>query len=268
MKLPIYYLNAFTDKLFSGNPAAVCVLSEWLSDPTLTAIAKENNLPVTAFLLRDQENYQIRWITPEYELDICGHGTLAGAYVIFNYLETNRQTVNLQSRRELFSVSCSQELITLNFPVKNLEPCASEILERGLGLPSTEIYQHGNERYLVVYEREEDVKRLTPDMKILKKLIHRGVTVTAPASEVDFVSRTFYPQKSFSEDPATGASHCMLAPYWAKRLGKIELHAKQVSPRGGEMFCKLDGDRVLISGKAVGYMQGEISLENNAGGKS
>lgn len=259
MQIPIYHVDAFTDKVFCGNPAAVCILSEWLSDETLHSIAKENNLPVTAFLVRDENKFSIRWITPEYELDLCGHGSLASGFVIFNYLEPTWQKADLQSRHELLQVTRSDDLITLNFPAKNIENVSLPLLEKGLGFSPKEIYQHKNERCFAVFATEEEIKQIKPDMQILKKLEHRGITVTAPSKEVDFVSRTFYPQKSISEDPATGASHCLLAPYWSKKLNKNNLHALQVSQRGGEIFCKYENERVFISGKAKLYMQGIIA---------
>lgn len=260
MKIPIYHVDAFTDKIFSGNPAAVCVLPKWVPDDILNAIVRENNLPATAFLVRENKKFNIRWITPEYELDICGHGSLSAGYVIFNYLEPTWEKVDLQSRIERLPVVRTDDLVTLNFPAKNIEKCILPLLEQGLGLLPKEIYQHKNERCLAVYNTEEEIKALKPDIQILKKLEHRGITVTAPGKDVDFVSRTFYPQKAISEDPATGASHCLLAPYWSNRLNKTELHARQVSQRSGEMFCKYQDDRVLISGKAVLYMQGIVTI--------
>lgn len=260
MQIPIYHVDAFTDSLFSGNPAAVCVLTHWLEDETLHAIAQENNLPVTAFLVREQETFSIRWITPEYELDLCGHGSLASGFVIFKYLEPARQAVNLQSQKELITVTRDDPWITLNFPAKEIEQTALPLLTQGLGFAPKEIYQHKDERCLAVYDTEEEIRKLTPDILLLKKMAHRGITVTAPGKSVDFVSRTFYPQKSSWEDPATGASHCLLTPYWAKRLGKNRLHTLQVSQRGGEMICECKDGRVMISSKAVLYSQGLIHM--------
>ena len=262
MQFQIYHVDAFTHKIFSGNPAAVCVLSQWLPDDILNAIAKENNLPVTAFLVRENNKFHIRWITPEYELDICGHGSLSAGYIIFNYLEPTWETIDLQSRSETLQVTRTKDWITLNFPAKNLQNCALPLLEQGLGLIPKEIYQHNNERCLAIYNTAEEVMQLNPNIQILKKLEHRGITVSAPGNDVDFVSRTFYPQKAISEDPATGASHCLLAPYWSKRLNKNELYSRQISQRGGEMFCKYQDNRVLISGKAVLYMQGIVTTES------
>lgn len=258
MNIPIYHINAFTNKIYSGNPAAVCIMPEWFSDDMLHTIAKENNLPVTAFLFIKEGIYHIRWITPEYELNICGHGALAVAYVIFNVIAPGLQNVDLHSRTEVLPVICDGDLITLNFPVKNIEPCSLPLLEQGFGLRPKETYQHNNERCVAVYNTEEEIKALKPDMQILKQLEHRGIIVTARGKEVDFVSRTFYPQKIISEDSVTGASHCLLVPYWAGELNKTDFHAKQVSERGGELFCHYKQDRVLISGQAVMYMQGMI----------
>lgn len=262
VQIPIYHIDAFSDKIFSGNPAAVCMLQHWLPDIDLHNIAKENNLPVTAFLVRNGDQFSIRWVTPEYELELCGHGTLSAAYVIFNFLEPTWQTVDLQSNLETLQVTRKGEFITLNFPAKSIQKCSIPLLEEGLELPPIEIYQHKNERCIAVYSTEDEIKQLNPNMQILAKLDHRGITVTAPSKHVDFVSRTFYPKKASSEDPATGASHCLLAPYWSKRLNKTELHALQVSKRGGEMFCRHQDDRVLISAKAVMYMRGMITISN------
>src|SRR3990167_7753641 len=260
MKITLYHIDAFTDKVFSGNPAAVCVMPEWLPENRLHQIAKENNLPVTAFLVRDNEKFNIRWITPEYELDICGHGSLSAGYVIFNFIDPGLQNVDLYSRSEVLPVIRNKDLVTLNFPAKKIEPCSLPLLEQGLGLTPKAIYQHKNERCIAVFDSEEEVKQIKPNMQTLKKLEHRGISVTAPGIKVDFVSRPFYPQKTISEDPATGASHCLLAPYWSKRLNKTDLHALQVSDRGGEIFCQYQGDRVLISGKAVIYLQGSVLI--------
>lgn len=258
---PIYHIDTFTNKLFCGNPAAVCVLPKWLSGSDLHAIAKENHLPVTTFLVRENGKYSVRWVTPEYELEICGHGSIAAGYVIFNFLEPTWKEVELQSPVESLQILRVGDLITLNFPAKEIQSVDLPLLKQGLGLDPQEVYNQGNERCLAVYGREEEVKRLKPNMEILKKLDHRGIIVTAPGASVDFVSRTFYPKKAIPEDPVTGVSHSLLVPYWSKRLDKKDLHARQLSERGGEIFCQYQGnDRVLISGKAVLYMQGAITL--------
>lgn len=261
MKIPLYHIDAFTTHLFAGNPAAVCVLPEWIADNLLFQIAKENNLPATAFLVRDKQRFLTRWVSPEYEIPLCGHGSLASGYVIFNFLEPTWQKVDLQSPLEHLRILRNGDWISLDFPVKKIEHLDMQpLLAQGLGCVPKEVYQHKNERCLVVFEKEDEVRQLKPDLNVLKALDYLGITVTAKAAKVDFVSRTFYPKKTISEDPATGSSHCLLAPYWAERLHKTELHAQQVSVRGGEMMCKLQGDRVLITGKAVEYMRGEIFL--------
>lgn len=256
-----YHINAFTDQLFCGNPAAVCLLPCWLPDQDLHEIARENNLPVTSFLVFSQDQFFIRWITPEQELDLCGHGTLAAAYVIFNELYPNWNEVDLQSSAGLLPVMRTGNLITLNFPAKNITACVLSLLEKGLGRAPTKIYQYNQERCVAVFDNEDAVHQLKLDMDVLRKLPHPAIVVTAPGNNVDFVSRTFYPQKNIVEDPVTGASHCLLIPYWADRLNKKALHAKQISERGGELFCQTQGNRVLIGGSAVLYMSGIIPLD-------
>jgi len=261
MKIPVYHLDAFTDKLFSGNPAAVCVLPKWLPETDLFAISRENNLPATTFLVRDGNQFHVRWFAPEIEIPLCGHGSLAAAFVIFNMLEPAWKKVILSSPREKLQLTRQGDLFTLNFPAKipqKFPASGSGIVIKGLVIPPVEIYQYQNERCLAVYATEEDVRHLHPDMHLLQQSDHRGITVTAPGENVDFVSRTFYPHKIFPEDPVTGAAHSLLTPYWSQRLNKKELHALQISERGGELFCVYEGERVLISGKVVLYMQGTI----------
>jgi len=259
--IKFYHIDAFTDQLFGGNPAAVCLLPSWLPEKDLHAIARENNLPVTAFLVCTQEKFFIRWITPEQELDLCGHGTLAAAYVIFNELHPSWNSVALHSSSAILPVTRTDNLITLNFPAKNITACELPVLAKGLGRVPRELYQYNQERCVAVFDNEDAVHQLKLDFDILKKLPHRGIIVTAPGKNVDFVSRTFYPQKTITEDFVTGASHCLLIPYWAKRLNKTTLHAKQISERSGELFCQIQGDRVLIGGHAVLYMSGTLILD-------
>lgn len=258
----LFHVDAFTNQIFKGNPAAVCFLEEWLAEDVLHSIAKENNLPVTAFLKEKNNGYEIRWITPEYELELCGHGSLAAAFVIFKYIKPGVSEIKFQSQKAgEITVYNKNNLIELNFPEKEIVPIA--ILEQivsGLGKIPVAVYQHKSERILAVFENEEIIKNLLPDMHVLKSLEHRGIIVTAPSAQVDFVSRTFYPIKLIPEDAVTGASHCLLVPYWAKRLKKSELHAYQLSARGGELFCRYGDKRVLISGSACLYMQGEIVI--------
>jgi len=262
MKIQTYHIDAFSNKLFGGNPASVCVLEKWLPDNYLQAIATENNLPATAFLVRNNKEYSIRWFTSEYEIDLCGHGTLASGYVIFNYLETELQQVNLNSPAGLLRVKQEDELITLDFPVKDLEKCTLlPLLEQGLGQMPKEIYRHKTERCLAVFDNEKQVKQIKPNMQILNQLPYRGIIITARGEQADFVSRVFYPRKLLSEDAVTGSSHCLLVPYWAEKLNKSQLHSRQLSHRGGDLFCELQEGRVFISGKAVMYMHGSILLE-------
>ena len=260
MQIPIYHVDAFTDKIFAGNPAAICLLQEWLPDEILFAIAKENNLPVTTFLVREKNHYVVRWITPEYELNLCGHGSLSAGFVILSLLEPTWQDVNMRSLHEIIQISRQGKDITLNFPAKEFVSCTLPLLEEGLGIKPAEVYQYQTDRCFVVCSSEDEVKALQPDISILKKLPHRGITVTATGKNCDFVSRTFYPQKSIWEDPVTGASHALLAPYWSQRLNKIKLHARQVSARGGEMICEYKDNCVYITSSAVLYSQGIIHI--------
>lgn len=260
MKINFYHVDAFTNSIFKGNPAAVCILLTWPEDDYLPKLAKENNLPVTAFLVRVDDQFEIRWFTPEGELDLCGHGSLAAAYVIFNYIETSWSVVNFQSQQGSLQATRKNNLISLNFPEKIIEPFNSPLLEEGLGLKPQAIYRYKNERCLAVFNTESEVQQLNPNMQILKNLEQRAVVVTAPGIAVDFVSRTFYPSKKWCEDAATGASHCMLVPYWAEKIKKRDLHSYQVSERGGEFFCHYGNKRVIISGQAVLYLQGTLAI--------
>lgn len=262
MNISVYHVNAFANRVFKGNPASVCVLSDWLPETTLQTIARENHLPATAFLVPKNDAFEIRWFTPEYEIDLCGHGTLASGYVIFNYLDWQDDYVNLHHTSGLLRVlRTSKELISLDFPVKAIEAIdTNDIIIQGLGASPKEIYQHKSERCLAVFESEEEVKKLNPDMKVLKQLAHKGIIATAASKEFDFISRTFYPRKMQSEDAITGSSHCLLIPYWSQKLDKLKLNAYQASHRGGPLYCELKNDRVHISGSAALYMQGSISL--------
>jgi PhzF family phenazine biosynthesis protein len=255
----IYNVNTFTNQLFSGNPAAVVILKEPLSDQKLQAIATENNQPVTAFItdfiLGQNKKINIRWFTPEYELNLCGHGTLAAAYIIFNKMRPELEKIEFLSPSGSIHTTRKKDLIFLELPVKNIEACDPiPVLSQGLGAEPKYVYQHQMDRCLAVFETEETIRQLKPDLQILQQLPYRGIDITAPGKNVDnvdFVSRTFYPKKIISEDPVCGASHCMLVPYWAKQLKKTQLHAYQVSERGGELFCELHNDRILLGGRAT-----------------
>lgn len=262
MEIKYYQVDAFTSDVFTGNPAGVCLLPKQLPDNLLQKIAKENNLPVTAFIRQNENGYEIRWITTMGELDLCGHGTMAASHVIFNLLDHPHETIEFQSPTAgKVVVKKCEDLIEIDFPVKALtqiEP--SEALIKGIGAQVVETWEHHDERVLVVLKDESQIKNLGLNFNVLCEDSHVGITVTAPSNQSDFVSRTFYPYKIISEDAVTGAAHCLLVPYWANRLAKTELHSRQISERGGELFCTLKGNRVLFRSKAVCYMQGVISI--------
>lgn len=259
MKIQLYQIDAFTNRVFSGNPAAVCPLETWLAEDLMQAIALENNLSETAFFVPLDQGYHIRWFTPASEVDLCGHATLASAYVLFTYLDPARTKVSFQSRSGLLTVSKQEDLLAMDFPSQPPEPTeAPEILLEGLGRKPLEV--HCSEDYFLVFSSEKEIVDMEPDMTKLKKVDKRGIIVTAKGDKVDFVSRFFAPKYGIAEDPVTGSAHCALVPFWAKKLGKRDLIAHQVSKRGGELFCKDQGDRVVISGRAVAYMQGVISI--------
>ncbi len=259
MRIPLYQIDAFAREVFRGNPAAVCPLDDWLPDGVLQSIAAENNLAETAFLVGGEGRYRLRWFTPTREVDLCGHATLASAHVVFEYLEPGRETVVFDSRSGPLAVERREGLITLDFPVlpyEAVEPPA--LLVEGLGRTPTATYKSRD--YLAVFDTEEEIVALRPDMARLAKLDSLGTIATAPGRSSDFVSRFFAPQAGIPEDPVTGSAHSTLTPYWAERLGKTELHALQLSPRGGELFCTARGERVSIAGRAVRYLEGTICL--------
>lgn len=259
MRIPFYQIDAFTDRLFGGNPAAVCVLDRWLEDSVLQAIAAENNLSETAFLVGRNGRYALRWLTPKVEVDLCGHATLAAAYVVFRHLEPSLQEVAFDSRSGELRVSRAGDLMTLDFPAIHGQRCACPMqLSEGLGREPLEVWRGA--KYLCVFAEEDDIRALQPDFARLAELELMGVIATAPGHSADFVSRMFAPRVGIPEDPVTGSAHCMLATYWAARTGKTLFNAKQLSSRGGDLSCELRGDRVLISGRAVQYLQGEILL--------
>ncbi len=261
MELPIYQVDAFASRVFTGNPAAICPLQKWLPDATMQSIAMENNLAETAFFVRTAEGYHLRWFTPVNEMDLCGHATLASAYVIFRFLEPERSVVSFQTRSGLLTVTREDALLTLDFPARPPEqatPCAG--LLEALGGQPREVW--ASRDYMIVYGSEAEIIALQPNMSGLFDLDRFAVIVTAPASTpgVDFVSRFFAPAAGVPEDPVTGSAHCTLVPYWAKRLGQAKLTARQVSPRGGELLCELKGDRVTMAGEGVLFLRGTIEL--------
>lgn len=257
MKIPIYQVDAFSGKLFHGNPAAVCPLENWLEDDTMQAIAAENNLSETAFFVKASDHYDLKWFTPKNEVDLCGHATLASAFVIFEFLDKSLDKAEFLTRSGTLIVNREGPLLSMDFPARPASACTvPDDLIDGLVVKPREVMLSRD--YLVVYESEEEVRSLNPNMQLLMELESLGIIVTAPGREVDFVSRFFAPGAGVPEDPVTGSSHCTLIPYWSKKLGKKKMRAHQVSQRGGELLCEDLGDRVKISGKAVTYLEGFI----------
>lgn len=257
MRIPIYKLDAFTSRAFHGNPAAVCPLAAWLPDATLQAIAAENNLSETAFYVESRRGYEIRWFTPAQEVDLCGHATLAAGYVILNLLRPGLTQVTFRSKSGPLKVVRAGKLLALDFPTRAPTRCQPPTgLVEALGkLPDRTLVSRD---LLAVFASEEEVRSLQPDFGRLARLNTFAVIATAPGREADFVSRFFAPRAGIAEDPVTGSAHCTLVPYWAKRLGKKRLVARQVSAREGELFCELRGERVLIAGDVVLYLEGTI----------
>lgn len=259
MKFKQYQVDAFTDKAFGGNPAAVVPLSCWLEDGLLQAIAEENNLSATAFFVAAEPGYQLRWFTPTQEVDLCGHATLAAAQVIFEHLGETRPAISFATRSGELRVERKGRLLEMNFPSCPPKPCAlPPILVQALGQSPIEVVAASD--YLVLFDTEASVRSLVPDQGLLAQLELRGVIVTAPGTDSDFVSRFFAPKFGIPEDPVTGSAHCALVPYWAGRLGKNRLDARQLSKRGGCIVGELQADRVLLSGMAVTVIEAEMRL--------
>jgi predicted PhzF superfamily epimerase YddE/YHI9 len=261
MKIRMYQVDAFTDKVFHGNPAAVCLLDCWLPDELMQQIAMENNLAETAFLVKEGERFRIRWFTPVTEVDLCGHATLAAGFVLFTFESYPDQVIEFDSRSGPLSVIKEGEFLTLDFPADKLDRVPPpENLIVGLGSWPLESYK-GKSDYMLVFGTAEDIENLKPDMTVIAAVDARGVIVTAPGKSVDFVSRFFAPQSGIPEDPVTGSAHTSLVPYWAARFGRSELTAMQLSKRRGWLKCKLDGDRVRISGQAHAFFSGMIQMD-------
>lgn len=259
MELALYQVDAFAEQQFKGNPAAVCPLEEWLPDHTMQAIAMENNLSETAFFVREGTGWRIRWFTPTTEVKLCGHASLAAAFVYFHYINNNADQVVFDSLSGPLNVTRDNQRLTLDFPIQRAERVQPPaILARALGAEPQEVLAADD--WLVVLDSEETVRKLQPDLSLLKRVERRGVIVTAKGRECDFVSRFFAPKYGIDEDPVTGSAHTMLTPFWAEKSGKHSLHAYQLSARGGELYCELQGERVLISGRAVPYLKGVITL--------
>jgi len=260
MTIPFYQIDAFTDRLFGGNPAGVCPLEKWLPDETMQKIAMENNLSETAFFVEEESGFHIRWFTPKVEVNLCGHATLASAHVIFNHLGYKGELVTFSSRSGLLNVTKEGDLLILDFPSNKPRRAAlPDDFVQSLNITPMQCYR-GKEDYLLVYKSQQEITALIPDFRRMEKTDARAVIVTAPGEKVDFVSRFFAPRVGVDEDPVTGSAHTVLIPYWAERLGKTEMKALQLSRRGGILFCRLRDERVDIGGKAVTYLKGEISL--------
>ena len=259
MKLKIYQIDAFAKNVFEGNPAAVIPLEQWIDDALMQKIAEENNLSETAFFVKNQDNYHIRWFTPGGEVAMCGHATLASAYVLFEILEIEQKEILFDSKSGWLRVRRDGKKFAMNFPVQKITPCKppQKILEAFEQLP---IACYRSMDYLVVFDDELHVKKSIPNLEALKTLDARGVIITSLSKEYDFVTRFFAPKYGIDEDFVTGSAFTQLVPYYVNILKKQAFHAKQVSPRSAEVFCKIDGDSVDISGYGVQYLQGEIEL--------
>lgn len=253
---PLYQVDAFADHLFGGNPAAVCPLQEWLPTEIMQNLAMENNLSETAFFVREGNIFHIRWFTPELEIDLAGHPTLATAFVIFNQLGYTEDNIHFESKSGPLFVSKKDDLLEMNFPARMPVHCNPPVsLLEGINLHPQHIYQSRD--YVLVYKTEEEVQNFKPDFEWLNKVDTLGIIVTAKGNNCDFVSRFFVPNSVIGEDPVTGSAHAELIPYWSKELNKKTMIARQISKRGGLLWCKDLGNRVTIAGKAVLYMKGE-----------
>jgi PhzF family phenazine biosynthesis protein len=262
MRIPLYQVDAFTSRVFAGNPAAVCPLSEWLPDATMQAIAAENNLAETAFFVAQGDGYLLRWFTPTVEVDLCGHATLASGHVVTNILAPERRSVTFETMTAgPLEVTRDGDLLAMDFPAWPTEADAADprILEALGPRPAQSFVARG--RTLAVYDRAEDVAALRPDFAAMRRVPGANAIATAPGRDgVDFVSRYFAPNHGVDEDPVTGSSHSVLTPYWAARLSKTQLKARQISARGGELDCTLRGDRITLAGRAVLYLEGMITV--------
>jgi PhzF family phenazine biosynthesis protein len=260
LELKQYQVDAFTDRLFGGNPAAVVPLSSWPGDSLLQAIAEENNLSETAFFVAEGKGFHLRWFTPVAEVDLCGHATLAAAHVLFEHLGHSEPTVTFTTRSGALIVRRDGNLLVMDFPASAPRPSSPpDALIDGLGRRPIEVLCA--EDYVAVFETESEIRSLTPDHSRLKSLDLRGVAATARGEEADFVSRFFAPKYGIPEDPVTGSAHCELAPYWSVRLGKSDLKARQLSKRGGEIRCRVTGERVHLIGHAVTFMEATLRVQ-------
>lgn len=260
-KIVLYQIDAFTDKLFHGNPAGVCILEKWIDDELMQNIAAENNLAETAFVVKTDNKYEIRWFTPTVEVDLCGHATLASAHVLFNYYPVKENLIEFYSTRSgKLLVERQGRWLTLNFPADSYtEIDIPEVLITAFQKRPIEAFR-GKTDIMLVFANQEDIEGFRPNFPLIESVGGRGVIVTAPGTHVDFVSRFFAPQSGIDEDPVTGSAHTTLTPYWTAKTGKTRMTARQVSKRGGDLICEMNEDRVMISGRAVTFLIGEISF--------
>lgn len=260
MKLTIYQIDVFANKAFEGNPAAICPLEEWLSDNLMLSIAAENNLSETAYFVKTQKGFHIRWFTPKHEVDLCGHATLASAYVLFEILGYTDKEIIFESKSGLLSVKKDKNWFVMDFPSQPPVPCQTpDLITRAFNQIPYKCLK--SQDYIIIFENESNVLNANPDLSLLSELDLRGVIITSKSSTYDFTCRFFAPKYGINEDPVTGSAFTQLIPYWTNELNKTQMNAKQVSFRGGEVRCEYLEKRVRISGKAVKYMEGTIEVE-------
>lgn len=262
MKIKTYKVDAFTNKLFSGNQAGVCILNEWIDESLMQKIANENNLSETAFVVKNNDIFDIRWFTPIAEVELCGHATLAAAFVLFNEFNHNTRTLNFNSLYSgLLSVSkTNNDLLELNFPTDTFKTYSlPNSIKKGLNILPVEVFK-GKTDYMLIYKHQDEIENLQPNFDVLRKVDGRGIIVSAPGNNCDFVSRFFAPQSGINEDPVTGSAHTTLIPYWSNILKKKKLEAIQLSNRKGYLSCTYKKDRVLIAGSAIIFLKGEIEI--------
>jgi len=262
IKIDVYQIDAFARRAFEGNPAAVCPLDAWLPDAVMQSIAAENNLSETAFFVTDGDGFEIRWFTPTTEVDLCGHATLASAFVLFRIFDYAGDTVVFNSKSGPLPVSQDGDRFVLDFPAQSPQPCATPAaIVEAFGVTPLECLRAVD--YVVILESAEQVTQADPDIDKLRSIDSRGVIISAAAQDYDFVARVFAPNAGIAEDPVTGSAYTQLVPHWAKKVGKTKFRARQVSERGGDLYCELVGERVLIAGTAVRFMQGQIQIEHD-----
>ncbi|HZL08876.1 MAG TPA: PhzF family phenazine biosynthesis protein [Prolixibacteraceae bacterium] len=259
-KLRIFQADAFASSLFKGNPAAVVPLNEWLPDEIMQQIAIENNLSETAFFIPENDHFHIRWFTPKTEVILCGHATLATAHILFNELNFQGEIISFNSKSGILTVKKAADKLQLDFPADLIQTAESNtIFDEAFGIQASATFK-GRTDFLLLFDSEEIIRNMKPNFHLLTQTNARGIMVTAPGNEVDFVSRFFAPLEGINEDPVTGSAHTTLVPFWSDKLNKTELTALQLSERGGQLWCTLAGNRVLIAGKAVTYLRGEIEI--------